>query len=412
MAYETTRRCRTVVMSVILILAASSNTSAQETDARWHPWLGCWQLWEEQLDPSAPTTNDETAALLNRTYVCVRPGSTPDRVDLTAVAGEQILVERTLVADASRRDVQETGCTGWEQSEWSFDGRRLFTRAELQCGDEERRTVTGVSLLSSSSIWVDIQVVELSGRQLVEVRRYNPVPAGRQDSWLGARTALGADATVIRQARREAAAPIDIRDVEEASRKSTPRVVETLLVETEPRLALDSDTLITLDDAGISGGIIDLLVGLSYPDHFVVERRDRGGSWSSGTYGGFGGFHDPMWYDSYYPYYVTPLGYYSWGRGYNPYLYGIGATPFVVVPSTGDNDIPSGRAVHDRGYTRVSPRSTEARTARPRGASASPGGYSSGGGSSGTTSRTGSSGSSGGSSRGGSSTGRTAVPRR
>ena len=235
MAYETTRRCRTVVMSVILILAASSNTSAQETDARWHPWLGCWQLWEEQLDPSAPTTNDETAALLNRTYVCVRPGSTPDRVDLTAVAGEQILVERTLVADASRRDVQETGCTGWEQSEWSFDGRRLFTRAELQCGDEERRTVTGVSLLSSSSIWVDIQVVELSGRQLVEVRRYNPVPAGRQDSWLGARTALGADATVIRQARREAAAPIDIRDVEEASRKSTPRVVETLLVETEPR---------------------------------------------------------------------------------------------------------------------------------------------------------------------------------
>ena len=156
MAFETTRRCRTVVMSVILILAASSNTSAQETDARWHPWLGCWQLWEEQLDPSAPTTNDETAALLNRTYVCVRPGSTPDRVDLTAVAGEQILVERTLVADASRRDVQETGCTGWEQSEWSFDGRRLFTRAELQCGDEERRTVTGVSLLSSSSIWVDI----------------------------------------------------------------------------------------------------------------------------------------------------------------------------------------------------------------------------------------------------------------
>jgi len=426
MANKTTVRSHTIAGLVTLGLISLATTASafaeeKEADSRWHPWLGCWQLWEEQLDPAAastPTltdTDDETAALLDRTRVCVRPGSTTDSVDLTAVAGDRVLVERTLVADGARRDVREAECVGWEQSEWSFDGHRLFTHAELQCGDEPARTVTGVSLLSSASIWVDIQVVEVGTRQLVEVRRYSPTSAARQDTWLGS-GALGVDATDIRQARREAAEAIDLRDIEEASQRTTTRVVETLLVETEPRLPLDSEALIALDDAGINGGVIDLLVGLSYPDHFVVERRDRGGSWASGAHSGFGGYHDPMWYGSYYPYYVTPLGYYSWRRGYNPYLFGGAATtPFIVVPGVNDNDSAegTGRMVHERGYTRVSPRTTGGRTAVPRGASASPGGYSSGGG---TTSRTGSSGTSssgGGASRGGSSSGgRKAVPRR
>lgn len=408
-----------VIVGVFLLgsLTGSAAALAQDTDPRWYPWLGCWQLWEEQLDPSAlpqeQALDDETAALLDRTYVCVRPSDTAASVELTATAGERVLVERTLVADSVRRDLDEPACRGWEQSEWSFDGRRLFTHAELQCGDEPRRTVTGVSLLTSTSIWVDIQVVELGTQQLVEVRRYTPVTATQQAEWLGSAAALGVDPADIRQARREAAAQMSLRDLEEASQKTTARVVETLLVETEPRLPLDSEALIALDDAGISGGVIDLLVGLSYPDHFVVERRDRGGSWSSNTYrgfGGFGGYHDPLWYNSFYPYYVTPLGYYSYGRGYSPYAYGLAATPFVVVPTANEVDASSGRAIRDRGYTRVTPRSPVVREAVPRGASASPGGYSSGGG---TSSRTGGGSSSGGgSSRGGSSSGRTAVPRR
>ena len=82
------------------------SAAAQETDPRWRPWLGCWQLWEEQLDPSTLTTSEETAALLDRTRVCVRPGGTGDSVDLTAVAGHRILVERTLTADGTRREME------------------------------------------------------------------------------------------------------------------------------------------------------------------------------------------------------------------------------------------------------------------------------------------------------------------
>ena len=93
--------------------------AAGDVDARWSPWLGCWQLWEEQLDPSHRAEASEAAALLERTLVCVRPAPDGNGVNLTARAGERVLVDRTLVADGARRDVKEADCAGWERSEWS-----------------------------------------------------------------------------------------------------------------------------------------------------------------------------------------------------------------------------------------------------------------------------------------------------
>ena len=406
--------------SIVLAQDGPAGLEIAELDTRWLPWLGCWQLWEEQLDPYAPAVDDETAALVDRTSVCVRPTDTGHGVRLTATAGERVLVERVLLADGTRHEVRQADCEGWEQNEWAFDGQRLFTHAELRCGDQPARLVTGVSLMSTSSTWVDIQVVEVDTRQLIEVRRYIPMPAADQEAVLGSRDALAVDPEDIRQARRESAAPVSLVDVVDASQKTIPLVVETLLVETEPRLPLDSAALIMLDDTGINGGVIDLLVALSYPDRFVVERRDRGGSWSSGGFNGFGGFYDPVWYGSLYPYYVTPLGYYSLSRGYSPYLIGVGgaAAPFVVLAG-GDVD-GGGRAVRHQGYTRVRQRDAADGTgrAKPRSGTASRSGYTGGGSSGsssgssrGTASRGGSSGSSGGT-RGGSSSGRTAVPRR
>ena len=398
--------------------APSAAAAAADVDARWRPWLGCWQLWEEQLDPSAADDASDAADLLDRTLVCVQPADGVDGVNLTAEAGDDVLVDRTLVADGIRRDVRETDCAGWEQSEWSADGRRLLTRAELQCDDQPARRVSGVSLLTSPATWADIQVIEVGGRQLVEVRRYAPLRPAEQDARLGA-GALGLDWTSINDARRSAAAALDLPAVVDASERTSARVVEALLVETEPTLPLDAPALVALDDAGINGGVIDLLVALAYPDQFVVERRDRGGSWSSGGWRGFSGYHDPIWYNNYYPYYVTPLGYHFWNRGYgyyDPYLYGGLATPFVVLANgAGGGGQPAGQAVPGVGFTRVSPRGlTGGGTAVPGGGFVSSGGSSRGGSSGGTVSR-------GGFSRGGSSSsgsggssggGRTAVPRK
>ena len=424
----TRRRLTVVSLTMVLGLAVSADVaSAQnvsaatgELDSRWLPWLGCWQLWEEQLDTTTLDLNDsdEATDLVGRTFVCVTRVDTGRGVARTAVADGRVLVERTLIADGTRREVDDEGCAGWEQNTWAFDGQRLFTHSELRCGEEPTRTVRGVSLLTSPLTWVDIQIAEADAREHIEIRRYTPVPAKERDALLGSVAALAVDPAAIRQARRESAVPLILRDVIEASQQTAPRVVETLLVEMEPRLTLDSDALIALDDAGINGAVIDLLVALSYPERFVVERRDRGGSWSSGGSGGFSSFYDPVWYGDLYPYYVTPFGYRYWPGGYSPYLMGGAASPFVII---GDSGVEgrSGRVVRDHGYTRVLPRDDTGspRRATPRGRTAGTGTYASapGSGSSGTSS-SGSSGgggaSPGGFSRGGSGSGRTAVPRK
>ena len=306
----TRRRLTVVSLTMVLGLAVSADVaSAQnvsaatgELDSRWLPWLGCWQLWEEQLDTTMLDLNDsdEATDLVGRTFVCVTRVDTGRGVARTAVADGRVLVERTLIADGTRREVDDEGCAGWEQNTWAFDGQRLFTHAELRCGEEPTRTVRGVSLLTSPLTWVDIQIVEADAREHIEIRRYTPVPAKERDALLGSVAALAVDPAAIRQARRESAVPLILRDVIEASQQTAPRVVETLLVAMEPRLTLDSDALIALDDAGINGAVIDLFVALSYSERFVVERRDRGGSWSSGGSGGFGSFYDPVWYGDLY----------------------------------------------------------------------------------------------------------------
>ena len=400
------------IVAVWFLVGGSAEAGQSEyLDSRWAPWLGCWQLWEEEFetpDTLGLADGTDSRTLIDRTSVCVTTAG--QGVLLTASEGERLLVERRIVADGSRHDVIEDDCHGWERSEWSSDGHRLFTTAEIQCTDMPTRRLSGISLLASASSWVDIQFVQMDEHQQLEVRRYSPV-----------RTATAAETSeltgsTIRQARRESAEPPNLSDIMEASRATTPRVVEAMLVETEPELRLDSRALIGLDDAGIDHGVIDLLVAQSFPEQFVVERRDRGGSWSSGLgggYSGFGRFYDPIWYSDLYPYYITPLGSRYWGGSYNPYLYGGAvASPFVIITDPGI-DQPSARAVRDRGYTRVRPRAVEDQGAvRRRATSGSRGG----------STRTGSSGSdgtgggttatTGGYSGGQSGTGRRAVPRR
>ena len=392
---------------------------AASMDARWLPWMGCWQLWEEQVERAA----GRGAEFPDRTFVCMTPTDDGAGALLSASASGRILVERVLVADGTRREVADGECQGWEERVWSSDGRRLFTRAELQCGTASPRRMSGISLFSTRSTWVDMQLVEVGDRQHLEIRRYNPVTETERRELIGNAATLPASPREIREARTASAESLGLPNVREAAQQADARVVEAMLAETEPRLALDSDTLIELDDAGIDGGVIDLLVALAYPEQFVVERRTGGGggSWASGSFGGLGSpsYYDPVWYNDLFPYYITPLGYGGWGSRYSPYFYGGAASPFIALQ--GADAVPSGRAIDRLGYTRVVPRTVDlsggGRTAKPRGSSGGTNASapSSGGSSRGGSSAGGSRVTSGGYSRGGgggNSGGRTAAPRR
>ncbi len=392
-------------------------------DQRWLPWLGCWRLVEEA--GALPEAAGDFSAFADSVMVCVTPAAPPaaatDVVVTTLADGEQVLAE-TLSADGLEHPVDQSECRGRRRIGWSEDGARLFTRAELSCSArDDARRLSAVGLMADSRTWLALELVEAGERAAVTVRRYRRT--GDVTTLSAAGPTLTADllARARTAASRTGDADLSIDAVIEAAAAVEPTVLEALLVETGTMFDLDGRTLIRLDDGGVPGDIIDMLVALSFPDDFEVRRSATGGGGGGGFLGGWSGYgYD---YDAWYPYYAAPFGYYY---GWSPYrsLYGWGNYHYVDpgyygVPGSFITDAPDvgeGRVYEGYGYTRVARPQGDGggRRAQPRGTSG--GGIFSGGGSSGGSSSGGSSGgggtvSTGGYTSSGGSSGRSASPR-
>ena len=381
--------------------APQGEPPAAAVDQRWLPWIGCWQLVEEA--GALPEAANDLAAFADSVLVCVTPAAAPapatDVVVTTLADGEQALVE-TLSADGLEHPVDQDECGGRRRITWSEDGARLYTQAELTCSArDDARRLSAVGLMADGSTWLALEMVEAGERAAVTVRRYRRT--GDVTTLSAAGPTLTADllARARTAAGRTGDADLSIDAVIEAAAALEPAVLEALLVETGTWFDLDGRTLIRLDDGGVPGSIIDMLVALSFPDDFEVRRSARGGGGGGGFPGSWGGYG----YETWYPYYAAPFGYYygwspysslyGWGNYYylDPGYYGGPGSP-IEAPDMGE-----GRISRGYGYTRVAtPQNNGGRRAQPRGTSG--GGTFGGGGSSGG----GSSGGGGGSSGGGS----------
>jgi len=403
---------RTFIVGFALVLVAAPAFAQANSDDRWTPWLGCWDLVLENAREGALSVDSprelpkQDGSDAGRPRVCVERAPTGGATFRTTI-GKETAVSQTLVADGSDRPISDSDCQGTQRAEWSRNGLRLFMRAELTCkNDAARRRVSGFAMLGSNGTWTDIQAIEVGGQESYRVRRYR-----RAD-------AAAVNASVTR------GAALSLDDVKEASGKVSPHALEAALVESRASFRLSSQRLIELADAQVPERVIDLMVALSYPKRFVVEtaRADRAPADIFDDPFRFG-FGYPVWadpfgiaspfYGYYSPYYYSPFAY-SYARGYNPFYFDGGS---IVIDGGGGGgvrpDRPSGagRVVDGQGYTRVRPREPEAVAAsRPAGSvgSGDLGSSSSSSGSSGAASV-----SSGGFSSGSSSsdTGRTAQPR-
>ncbi|MGH9336278.1 MAG: hypothetical protein ACRD21_21285, partial [Vicinamibacteria bacterium] len=317
---------------------------AQSADSRWVPFLGCWSLVEDEVrepvlyDPEAEAGEEETAERPIG-LVCLEPEGSSARI--LTYSGEEAFLEETLHADGQKHEATQGRCRGWQQLDWSKDGRMLFTRSELSCEEGRSRSVTGVSMLTDSSTWVELQSVGSGETRAVLVRRFRPaseevsrlrVPSLTQDQL----------ADSVRARARIAANRIGVEEVIEASTHVAPEVVEAVLLERGGPFPLDGETLVRLSEASVEPGIIDLMVALSFPERFAVERETGGGGVGGG---GFGFGYDPFYSSAFaYPYYFAPFGYYYWYAPYNP---------IYVVPPIGSPGATVGRVVEGRGYTRI-----------------------------------------------------------
>jgi len=346
---------RTRLLIAVLLLAPST-TFAQD-DARWLPYLGCWQSSVERLA-------DESAR------ICMVPSGAG--VKMLTVVGDEMTADQTIVADATNRPFEEPSCTGVSQAEWSRDGNMLFTRADLNCQNRPVQKVSGFHLFTRSTkvplvempqerVWIDIQVVEAAGRDNVRTRRYErvAVPEALADALPAELVARAERATL-----QAGDAPLAIKDILEASGKVSSVAIEAALFETKTQFALNSRSLIALADAGVNERLIDLMLAISYPSHFAVNRWATVPQSVDDFYGDAEwddwSFSRPLWAShrfSRFGLFQSPYSYYS---GWNLYYYARGDShapggsyTVSLPPPSGTES--SGAVVRGQGYTRGRP---------------------------------------------------------
>jgi hypothetical protein len=360
------------------VAAVPALAHAQQTaDTRWLPWLGCWQ-------PAGETTG--TGNLM----VCVRPATGAAGVDVVTIADGKTVSQRTLVADGETHQLNENDCTGWQRAAFSADGQRAYLRSDLTCSGGVHRTESAIMAMGSPDQWLDVQAVGMDGERVPRVVRYDVAPV---DSWPEGFALTPQRSAAADEARVFAAAPLTLPDVKEAASLVDRDALVAFLIERDQPFDLDAAKLESLARAGVPDQVIDVVVAVSFPDRFHIDRQAMRMALKPAPqpprhyaerpyYDPFGwGYSDLCYSDPWacgpYGYGMYGYGVYGYGLGlyppyrysggyYGPYWYGYTGQPVIVVQTQ-----PEGQAVNGRGYTRGgTPAGTSGgRTAHPRGSS-------------------------------------------
>ncbi len=323
---------RLVIASAALLLAAPAG--AQGDSSPWAPWIGCWDLVPGR---SLPATSER---------VCVIPAERAAAVDLVSVEGDSIISRQHLVSSADDRALRQGDCNGVEHVQAS--GARVYLRTTMRCGEQDR-LVNSVMAMSRDGEWLDVRGVAFGPNVGVRVSRYRETPASAE---LPAEVAaaLNGRPRGMHPARLAASGPVQLRDVVEASSLLEVGVLQTWLAERGQGFGLDAQGLVALEESGVSPQVIDIMVALSYPDVFALDRTQlgdpppdtrgeiRGGDLGGGYYDGYG--WDPYGYGS------------GYGRGYGSGSgWYSGRRPIVVVQRPADDTVDEhGKVVKGRGY--------------------------------------------------------------
>jgi len=323
------------LLFVSTALALAPVAGAQGNSSPWEAWIGCWDL--------VPRMSASGASASERSdRVCVLPTENPSAVDLVSVVGDSVTARQRLDGTADKRAMQQGDCTGVESVQAT--GARVYLRTSMRCGGEDR-LVNSVMAMSSDGDWLDVRGVAFGSNVGVRASRYREAPASaRLPADVAA--ALRGRPRGIHPARLAASGPVQLSDVVEASRFLEVGVLQTWLAERGQGFGLDAQRLLTLESAGVAPSVIDVMVALSYPDVFALDRTrlgdpppDTQGEVRGGDFGGGGYYDDGFGYD--------PYGY-GYGRGYGWYS---GRRPIVVVQRpAGDGDAEHGKVVKGRGY--------------------------------------------------------------
>ena len=304
--------CAGVVLLVAISVRVEAGTALQSTvgaasgtDARWQPWLGCWELSNDAVQdpgeatPAQPLASANVPGAASGIRVCVIPASAgASGVRMTTQVQGRPVLEEMLVADGTEQPIEDKTCRGRRRSEWSRNGLRLFSRAEITCAGEPPHSLSHLATIVEGT-WIHVQGITREGYQGLRVRRYRPVGVEASGTDAGSVAGRGL---------------FSIEDVKEASAKVTPLVLQAALVESRARFRLNGELMLDLDRAGVADEVTDLMVALFVPTRFRIDRMQASG-----------GSHDDLDLWGY-----APFAYSYWG--FNDYWH----SDDVVIIGGGD----------------------------------------------------------------------------
>ena len=329
---------RGLLVALVAMAGFTDKAIAQEPRPGWSPFLGCWR--------------SESSEAAEGILCLVTAG---DDVEMLTIVEGSVEHREPFVADGLTRPIESDGCHGSESASFSDDRLRLYTASDIACPGEALRRSTGIISMMGGAEWLDVRAIEVNGATTAWSQRYR-----RADSRVLTDLGLVDAKTVVdRFALRGigfASPRVTIDHVMDASRNVDGETVTGWLAEMGHEFAgLDAEDLIRMEDAGVPATVIDVVVAVSFPEHFAFEAaedRDR----RTGHHGYWG---TPFYYGSHYG---------GWGYGRYGYYgrYGGYYTPVVVTVDTDRRS--GGRVVAGRGYR--GPRDSD----RPRGGSTAQGG--------------------------------------
>lgn len=250
----------------LAIAAPSASAQTAKVDGRWHAWLGCW---------TPANTLIRVLGNSAASVVCVVPSSTPSAVDVMTVTGGKIVDRNHVDTDGRPHAISKEGCTGSQTATWSPSSRRVYMKSDFTCNGGPTTHLNAMYAMAGSDEWIDVQGLKVEKKSGVHALRYREaVYDGTLPDEIKQKLQ---DQPFARSAAMLAATqPISLSDVEEASHAVDAAVVSTWLIETDKVSAekpdrLNAKQLVQLADNGVPGSVIDVMVGLSYPDVFAIN---------------------------------------------------------------------------------------------------------------------------------------------
>ena len=311
------------VAAAALASATPTSSGAQQIvlGPRWQAWLGCWsatpaEQWRE-TGPDAPR------------IVCITPTADGDVVDISAIAEGKVMSRDRIDASGTTHAVEATGCQGTQSARWSSDGRRVFLRSTVTC-DGTPTEMSAILALTPRGEWLDVRRVAAGEGSDVRVARYHDVGLPSAVPTEITRSFESRNAIMLHDARVVAGGPVGSNAIIEASRATDPSVVESWVVESGHRFAIDARTLAELADAGVPARVTDAMISVSrltdVATSHTVFYSPYGWNGRDGQYGRSSA--DAWDQGTGSRVYVSIYEYDPWGWGYGPFANRFGAPPF------------------------------------------------------------------------------------